>query len=100
MTPWAASTLAAATRPGRDASRAALIAAVDAGAIRDVDVDATLALITMGVSAIMSAPGALDALLDVDLGEPATAERMSDGIIDILWNGLRPRPDDPPAAPG
>ena len=90
--------LAAATRPGREASRAALSAAVDAGAIRAVDVDATLALITLGVSAIMSAPGALDALLDLDLGEPATAERMSDGIIDILWNGLRPRPDDAPGS--
>ena len=74
---------------GRNAAVRAMIAdRQQAGVVRDVDADALLLLLNVGVGAITSAPDAVREIYGFDLEDPAERRRLAEALTDILEGGL------------
>ncbi|HET9060875.1 MAG TPA: TetR/AcrR family transcriptional regulator [Acidimicrobiales bacterium] len=71
--------------------RALVQQAIDTGALRAVDPSALVALVGLGIGSLASSREGLRRLHDLDLDDPAQAERFVDSLVDILLYGLLPR---------
>jgi TetR/AcrR family transcriptional regulator len=83
--------LASVLRPDREAEREMLRMAIAAGMVRGVDELAVMAIMGVALTTLSSAKPAMAALLDLDMDDAATRERLAEGIADILLLGLLPR---------
>lgn len=65
---------------------------------RQIDADAFMVLLTIGITSVAGAPEAVRALYGIDVTRPEDCDRLADGLADIISNGLfDPAPS--PAAP-
>jgi len=64
----------------------------EAGLLSDADPAAFMALVNLGLVAVVSSPEALRVLFGVDLGDPAARDRFIEHLIDIVVRGVLPRP--------
>ena len=83
--------LAAALRADREIEREMLRTLIAAGRLRAVDEVAVMAVLGVALTTLSSAKPAMAALLDLDMDDAATRERLAEGIADILLLGLLPR---------
>jgi hypothetical protein len=63
----------------------------DQGSIRDVDIDAVIMIMVIGLGCLSSAKIAIRQLVGVDLDDESQRKRMVEGVSDLLLNGLLPR---------
>lgn len=78
-----------AVQPIIDWNRARLREAIDAGAMRTVDVDVVLALLGIGLSSLASAGPALQRLFGIELNDATQRDHFAATVADILIFGLR-----------
>lgn len=75
-------------QPALEAARDQVQAAIAAGTVRPVDVDAVLALIGLGLSSLGNAREPLEKLFGIDLADTQARERFAADLADILLHGL------------
>ncbi len=80
-----------ATSASREGGRALARAAIEAGALRDVDVEALLVLTGIALPMLGSSQAAIRGVTSVDLEDDEERARLADGLADILLYGLLPR---------
>jgi AcrR family transcriptional regulator len=83
--------LASALHADRADERELLRALIAAGKLRAVDEIAVMAVLGVALTTLSSAKPAMAALLELDMDDAATRERLARGIADLLLHGLLPR---------